>query len=194
MIQTTVKKSEYRRMPWANGGGVTDELFVCRDPQTGCMRWRISMADVSVDGPFSHFDGCDRVLVLIAGRGLNLSFNGGIGVELCEVYEQVSFSGDVATYATLHGGPIRDLNVILDRQSLKASVAILQDGDQLVVPPNAAALAVLAREGDIFVGEPSERDIRVASGDLLVAQQPEPGTWRNVGATSIATLLLHRSG
>ena len=34
--------------------------------------WRVSVADVAADGPFSRFPGVDRVLVLIAGAGMRL--------------------------------------------------------------------------------------------------------------------------
>ena len=62
-------------MPWANGGGETTELHSNLQEGSDRMLWRISMADVLSAGPFSHFDGYDRVLVLLEGNGIGLSFN-----------------------------------------------------------------------------------------------------------------------
>ncbi|MBM7325185.1 HutD family protein, partial [Agrobacterium sp. S2] len=48
-------------MPWKNGGGVTTEIIV--HPAKASMAdfdWRISMANVAQDGPFSIFPGVDR--------------------------------------------------------------------------------------------------------------------------------------
>ena len=52
-------------MPWKNGGGVTSEL--ARSPQADEFDWRLSVAEVATDGPFSQFPGIDRLLVLLSG-------------------------------------------------------------------------------------------------------------------------------
>jgi environmental stress-induced protein Ves len=192
MMKRIVKKSEYRQMRWANGGGLTDELFVHCDPDSGRLLWRMSMADVSLDGPFSQFDGYDRILVLLSGRGLNLRFDGGNAVDLGEIYDQVSFYGDVATYATLRAGPIKDFNLIVDRKTFGASVSILRESDNLLVPENVETLAVLAMENDVVVTEPCKQDNSIPRGDLFIAQKPKPGEWNFDGATSIVALLVRR--
>ncbi len=38
-------------MPWKNGGGVTTEI--CVSPPSGAFDWRVSIATVNADGPFS---------------------------------------------------------------------------------------------------------------------------------------------
>ena len=65
-----VGSSDLVRVPWKNGGGTTAEVAV-HPPGAGLddFDWRISMADVAVDGPFSRFPGVDRTLVLAEGRG-----------------------------------------------------------------------------------------------------------------------------
>jgi len=50
-------------MPWKNGGGTTTEIAVA--PEGASLNdfdWRISMAHVGADGPFSSFPGIDRTL------------------------------------------------------------------------------------------------------------------------------------
>jgi environmental stress-induced protein Ves len=150
------------------------------------------MADVSLDGPFSQFEGYDRILVLLSGSGLNLSFDGGTAVELSDIFDQASFSGDVATFATLRAGPIKDFNVIVDRKTFGASVSILRESDNLLVAENVEALAVLAIENDVVVTEPCKQDNSIPRGDLFIAQKPKPGEWNFDGATSIVALLVRR--
>ncbi len=52
--------------PWKNGGGVTREI-VCQPPGAGlaAFDWRVSIATIASDGPFSLFAGIDRVITLL---------------------------------------------------------------------------------------------------------------------------------
>jgi environmental stress-induced protein Ves len=104
----------FRDMPWANGMGITTELFAHRNEQSDRVLWRISMATVSCDGPFSHFAGYDRILVLIEGAGLRLAHQDGTEHRLTSAYQLAVFPGDVATNATLLDGPVQDFNVIAE--------------------------------------------------------------------------------
>ena len=57
-------------MPWKNGGGETAEIAV--SPPGAALDdfdWRLSMARVETDGPFSAFPGIDRTLVDPRRRG-----------------------------------------------------------------------------------------------------------------------------
>ena len=54
--------------PWKNGGGVTREVL--RHEEMGFMHWRISIADVASEGPFSAFPGLKRILTVIEGKGM----------------------------------------------------------------------------------------------------------------------------
>ena len=65
--------ADYRRMPWKNGGGHTTEI-AAEPPGAGTASfvWRVSVADIAQDGPFSAFPGIDRTLVLLSGRGMRL--------------------------------------------------------------------------------------------------------------------------
>jgi environmental stress-induced protein Ves len=51
-----LRLSDYKRMPWKNDGGVTLEIAVLPSASSaGDFDWRISMATVAADGPFSVF-------------------------------------------------------------------------------------------------------------------------------------------
>ena len=85
--------ADYRRMPWKNGGGHT--LEVASDPPgsgVAAFAWRVSVADVDRDGPFSAFPGVDRTLVLLAGNGMRLT-GAGEPLELHTAYEPVRLRG-----------------------------------------------------------------------------------------------------
>lgn len=101
--------------PWKNGGGVTRTLAV--DPAG---RWRVSIADIDRDGPYSRFSGYDRVSVVLAGDGVMLQGEG-VSVAL-RPREPAVFGGDALLQSTLVGGPVRVLNLFVLRGAATASV------------------------------------------------------------------------
>ncbi|UHS60121.1 HutD family protein [Agrobacterium vaccinii] len=110
------RASEYKRMPWKNGGGETVEIAVFPpDASVDDFDWRISMAMVASDGPFSIFPGIDRTLSILDGSGMSLSINGAVPIVLTETSEPLSFTADVPVDAVLVDGPITDLNVMTRR-------------------------------------------------------------------------------
>ena len=96
-------------MPWANGRGVSYE--VARDNDAaGEWRWRLAIAPITEDGPFSPLPGVHRELTLIEGDGLVLTIDGNmVG---CNPGEVVRFAGYAHTHAALTQGPVVDLNVM----------------------------------------------------------------------------------
>jgi hypothetical protein len=122
-----VRAAGYTAAPWKNGAGTTRE--VARDlpaPPDGSFRWRVSIADVATDGPFSVFPGIDRILTLIEPAGVLLTVD---GVEHNLNYlDPFSFPGDAATTAQLTAGVTRDLNVMTSRRSTRATVDIVALG------------------------------------------------------------------
>ena len=80
MVPTSrvIPSYEYRRTRWRNGGGWTREIHA-EPADAGDWGWRLSIAEITADGPFSTFEGVDRELVLLAGEGLRLRFEDGGG-------------------------------------------------------------------------------------------------------------------
>ena len=108
-----LQKSTYTSMPWKNGGGITTEIIV--HPANASMAdfdWRISMADVAQDGPFSIFPGIDRTLCILEGAGMSLSIDEREPVVLAMDSDPLPFAADVPVNAVLTGGSIVDLNVM----------------------------------------------------------------------------------
>ena len=71
-----LRASDYQRVRWKNDGGWTTEI--ARDPSAAAddFRWRVSIADIESDGPFSNFHGIDHDLLLLAGNGIELDIDG----------------------------------------------------------------------------------------------------------------------
>jgi environmental stress-induced protein Ves len=101
--------------PWKNGGGVTRTLAA--DPDG---RWRVSIADIERDGPYSRFPGYDRVSVVLSGEGVTLQGEG-VAVPL-RPREPAPFRGDDVLQSTLIGGAVRVLNLFVRRGEAVASV------------------------------------------------------------------------
>lgn len=105
-----LRQAEYKQMPWQNGGGVTTE--VARHPAEGAFDWRVSMARVEADGPFSAFPGIERSLAILAGEGLALALDEAPAVHLTAASAPWRFAADLPCQAALLGGPVLDLNVM----------------------------------------------------------------------------------
>jgi environmental stress-induced protein Ves len=112
-----LRKAEYRAMPWKNGGGTTYEVaaFPENDRSLDTFEWRISMAQVETDGPFSNFPDVDRSLGILAGDGLTLRFANQNDITVRHNTSPVRFPADVPVAATLLAGPVLDLNVMTRR-------------------------------------------------------------------------------
>lgn len=133
------RASDYKRMPWKNGGGETIEIAVSPDGAAlDAFDWRISMAHVGTDGPFSLFPEIDRTLSIVNGAGIRLDISGQPPAILERASAPLSFPGDVATGCALVDGPIDDLNVMtrrgrcrhrVTRRSLTEAAALSWNGD-----------------------------------------------------------------
>lgn len=116
-----LEASDYRVMPWKNGGGTTTELFVAV-AATDRFDWRVSIATVTSDGPFSRFEGYDRHILCIEGEGFDL--RGGPDGEIAVLpdLQPRRFSGDWDVFGCLRSGACRDFNLITRRDMYQSSL------------------------------------------------------------------------
>ncbi|MBO9707716.1 MAG: HutD family protein [Caulobacter sp.] len=117
-----LRAADREASPWKNGGGVTREVAAW-PPGAGLddFEWRLSLADIAADGPFSYFPGVDRVLTLIAGEGLVLDVAGETKT-LDAASPPLAFPGDAKASARLAAGPVRDFNLMVRRDLWRAEV------------------------------------------------------------------------
>ena len=167
-----LRASGYRSMPWKNGGGVTTEIAIYpRDAGLDAFHWRVSMASVSSDGPFSTFTGTDRTLAVLEGEGIRLAIDGRDPVLLTGASEPLSFPADVPTEGTLKHGPILDLNVMVSRDKAHARVERHVGPCALDLAPKRGWTLLLVNRGRVSLHlqqgeeELSARDCLLVEGD-----------------------------
>jgi uncharacterized protein len=113
--------ADYRKMPWKNGRGSTLEL--CRfDKPDGHMGWRVSIAGVTEDGPFSLFPGYERHIMVIAGEGMILAGGPQASIPVFPALVPARFQGEWPVSARLTAGPVKDFNLIVDRKSYRSEL------------------------------------------------------------------------
>lgn len=115
-----IPANEYRRVRWRNGAGWTREIHA--EPGADGWDWRLSIAEIEDDAPFSLFPGVDRVLVLLAGNGLRLCFDDGDRHELLPPYRHLRFSGERALAGELPDGRVEAFNLMWRRDAVSAEL------------------------------------------------------------------------
>ncbi|HEY0178198.1 MAG TPA: HutD family protein [Dokdonella sp.] len=138
-ILRPIGAAEYRRVRWKNDGGWTTELARDADAGGDAFRWRVSIAEIERDGPFSRFPGVERDLLLLDGAGLELEIDGGPARRLAWRFERAHFAGEADVHCRLLGGPTRDFNVMVRRDALRAEVVARPLAGSMVILPEAGA-------------------------------------------------------
>jgi uncharacterized protein len=148
---------DYQDMPWKNGGGVTRELLRWPHPRRPKdFRVRLSIATVATPGPFSLFPGVDRTLVVLEGEGMVLALaREEREVTLRPTSPPFAFPGEAPCDCRLLGGPVRDFNVMVDRNLATASVerVSLAAGERRMLAPEEGTLWLYGLSGQAHVGE-----------------------------------------
>ena len=165
--------TDYRRMPWKNGGGETVEIAVFPDGATVAdFDWRISMATVASDGPFSSFPGVDRTLSILEGEGMVLDI-GAETVRLTGDDAPLPFPADVTTAARLIEGAITDLNVMTKRSAFSHRVRKLTVSGEQRLTSDADRLLVFCHRGDVAL-RADGLDVRLSALDMAAAPTQRP--------------------
>ena len=115
---TVIPANEYRRERWRNGLGWTREIHAAGDP----WQWRLSIAEIDQDAPFSSFSGVDRELVLLSGNGMRLRFDDGESTLLEPPHGRLRFAGERAVTGELVDGPTQDFNLMWRRDAIDAQL------------------------------------------------------------------------
>lgn len=162
-----IRAADCKVMPWKNGGGTTTEITV--SPEGASLSqfdWRISMAHVGADGPFSSFPGIDRTLSVLTGNGIRLVFGDSETVSLDRSTAPFFFAADRAVDSVLVDGAIDDLNVMSRRGAWSHSVERLSGGSHEIAA-ESGVLVLVARHGDWEIN-----GAKLAAGDSAVLQAP----------------------
>ncbi|MEU8831268.1 hypothetical protein SAMN02745898_1011411 [Streptomyces sp. 136MFCol5.1] len=184
MTLRVLRAADRPAVPWKNGGGVTREIAASPEgAPLDAFDWRVSLADVSADGPFSSFPGVDRTLTVVEGAGMDLMVGGEHHI-VDEQYWPHDFPGDLETAGRLLGGPVVNLNVMYRRERTTAEVAVVRGTLRLSAPQGGTVLAVALEDGAVLDG----RDIELDRYDAVVADSASPGVLRTQGWALLVTL------
>ena len=186
---TIIEPVNFHAMPWRNGLGTTIELLKQDLPDSNGFSWRLSMADVTTDGEFSNFSGYNRTLLLLEGNGLTLDCDNVIH-RLEKPLQSARFSGDDQTVATLHDGPVKDFNIMVQRQHCSARVSSAQHQES-VLDVDGDILLIYAVDGELSLSGPEVSVQAIPSGHLCVVKDPVNGSWLCRGASHIAVQISH---
>lgn len=185
-----LSSATYRRMPWKNGGGETFEIAAAPAAATlETLDWRLSMAVVATDGPFSLFEGIDRTLTVLDGDGLELVFGqDGSSRLLTPRSLPFPFPGDVPVHGVLTGGTVTDLNVMTRRGSWHHTVRRVHVAGTASLHSRADALAVFCVEGTFACAVADAARFTLGPRDCALAEGAVPPL--ELSAPSPATTLV----
>ena len=183
-----VPANEYRRERWRNGAGWTREI--ASEPAKGEWAWRLSIAEIEQDAPFSRFEGIDREIVLLSGNGVRLRFDDGNVHALEPPHGRLRFAGEAGVHGELIDGATQDFNLMWRREAIDAQLwhrplvgpmVIFADpgttwavyliagqarfADDSKLPPLAAGDTALLQAGDVRL-----RNVLDGGGEVLLAQ------------------------
>lgn len=179
-----LRSADHVFSPWKNGGGTTAEIAIAPPGATlDSFDWRISMARVASDGPFSSFPGIDRTLAIIDGAALRLSVDGQ-AVELTTRSNPYAFPGEAAVHAMRSAGDVIDLNVMSRRPHFAHRVRRLNAHGTLV-PTEASILCLFCADGSVKVERNGQEAHLGARDSLLVEPTAAPLRWAGSSPTSL---------
>lgn len=163
-----IRECDYRRTRWANDGGWTTEI--ARDPADGStpFRWRVSIANIESDGPFSNFPGVIRDLLLLEGNGIELEIDGESPSRLTHHLAHIRFDGGARVNCRLLDGPTRDFNVMVRDDAIHADVTthvLGANGMTLDAGSNATSLVhVISGPAVVRIGD---KQVTIARHETL---------------------------
>jgi environmental stress-induced protein Ves len=173
---------------WKNGGGSTTQVAIF-PPDAGFddFDWRISLATIAADGPFSQFPGVDRTLVLVEGHGFTLDIDGEDRVIISDDEPMIAFHGESTVVAKLNRGPTTDFNVMtrserchhefgrrrLDGESrfaVRADITILflAEGDSLTVSSDAERIGMVRYDAVVFDSGEALWTLEAAQAEIFI--------------------------
>ncbi|TAM56575.1 HutD family protein [bacterium] len=168
-----LRRASYRAMPWKNGGGITHEITVF--PSEEAPVWRLSVATIERDGPFSDFTSYDRTIVPLEGHGVILDLSNGERAVLDRPFHPFPFAGELKVDCRLIDGPVRDFNVMTRRAECTHAVEARRIGERALNLAGPEARFVYVFEGELVVEvPPSGAGEHLHVGDTLCLDGSAP--------------------
>jgi len=176
-----IPASRNRRTRWKNDGGDDD------------FRWRVSIAEIESDGPFSSFPGIERDLLLLEGNGIELDIDGDAPRRLVQRFERIHFGGEANVHCRLLAGATRDFNVMAQRDDVRADVVARPlVGSMLIFAEAGAEWLIHVLAGYVDARSGDDRAVRADAGASLQIdfRRPESRTSGRVVLDGAGELVL----
>lgn len=178
-----LRDGTYDRKPWKNGGGITEDVWLFPEGAShDDFDIRLSLAEISQDGPFSSFPGIDRTITLVGGDPFVLSFANGESHRLDRLMP-LSFDGLLTPESKLDGEPSRDFNVMTRRGRWTHQVGVHLDGGSFSLELEPSAVAVVhvvsgswQARANGHVVEAGLRDTVIVEGETGLLLDGRPGS------------------
>jgi environmental stress-induced protein Ves len=186
-----IQYASLRPTPWKNGGGATTEIAVF---PTGAgfdeFDWRVSLATITEDGPFSQFPGIDRSLALVDGDGVLLDF-GDERVVLSPSEPLVEFAGEDVVHATVNGQPTLDFNVMTRRGRCRHRLEPFVVRGTVELPRRSGSTLVFLADGESLSVISARERLALVRYDLLVLDGEQAWTLDAAQATVFVVDLIN---
>ena len=183
MPLSLLRDGTYDRKPWKNGGGITEDVWLFPEGAThDDFDIRLSLAEISREGPFSAFPGIDRTITLVGGDQFVLEFDDGTRRRMT-LLDPFSFDGALTPGSRLDGALSRDFNVMTRRSRWSHQVTVHRNGGSIDVELDAGAVAVVhpaagawqVRSGR-HCATASPRDTVIVQAETGLIVEGEPGS------------------
>lgn len=166
--------------PWRNGGGTTRELLMWPDVADG-WRVRLSVAEVTSDGPFSRFDNTQRWFAVLRGSGVILDIDGRT-TTLTTSSAPLRFSGEAQTHCRLLDGATQDFNLMLRG----AEGTLSRRSGRLAMNLNGCALAALYTASTEAILIADGHRTHIPPDSLCWRSMPEPDLTSETNAVTVS--------
>ncbi|NQY36534.1 MAG: HutD family protein [Alteromonadaceae bacterium] len=151
-----IPPNQFKEIPWKNGQGVTTELAISKGGSLFDFDWRLSIASVVENGPFSDFSGYLRNLVLLEGEGIELHHDERRTDELTALLSVATFDGGCKTIGTLKSGPIKDFNIMVNADKYQVEVETYIERESIKIPScDLCFVYSLSGETEVIIFEQS---------------------------------------
>lgn len=171
--------------PWANGGGSTTVLDC--GPSTQDWSWRLSIAQIDADGPFSRLEDTKRQFVALDGP-VALRF-GDQSTTALHRLQVTAFAGDDAPHAQLIDGPTRAFNLMLRHGVSGALIARPLNGAMVMPNLGQARWFVLLLAGSATLTCANEHAV-LEPGQPIWIDSADGAAWRMEGGGEVVLVRL----
>lgn len=163
-----IRAADLQPVPWKNGAGVTREIAV--EPPGASFDsflWRISVANVDQAGPFSRFDGIDRIIAVLQGGIMVLNDTATGATHSLRPAEPFRFPGETSIHAELPDGATQDFNLMWRRDRALGQMHVWRCAQRLSLDAGSAVLHCAAGSYRVSLPGNPELDYVLRQGDTL---------------------------